>query len=117
MEAIGRDQMVLIIQMQNLQIGQDHQITTVVLPPLLISAMFPLGKEIVHSIRVLVRLPIHHALKMYVMIEAVPAAHGHQGMIKVGVADLIGTHLVSARTWSHEVKSASVFIFIILLIN
>ena len=101
----------LIIQMQNLQIGRDHLITTVVLPPPMLSVMFPLGKEIVHSIRVHVRLPIHHALKMYDMIVAVPAAHGHQGMIKVGVADLIGTHLVSARTWSHEVKSASVSIF------
>ena len=115
MEATGQDQMVLIIQMQNFPIGnQDHLITTVVLPPLLVSAMFPLGKEIVHSIRVRVRLPIHHALKMYDMIVAVPAAHGHQGMIKVGVADLIGTHLVSARTWSYEVMSASVFIYIVI---
>ena len=103
--------MVLIIQMQNLQIGQGHQITTVALPPPIVSAIFPLGKEIVHSIRVLVRLPTHHAQKIYDMIAAVPAARGPHGMIKVGVADLIGTHLVSARTWSHEVKSASVSIF------
>ena len=90
MEAIGRDQMVLIIQMQNLQIGQGHQITTAVLPPLIVSAIFPLGKEIVHSIRVLVRPPILHAQKMYDMIVEAPAARGPQGMTKDGVTDLIG---------------------------
>ena len=114
MEEIGQDQMAQTIQMQNLQIGRDHLLTTVVLPPPMLSVMFPLGKEIVHSIRVLVRLPTHHALKMYDITAAAKVARGPQGMIKVGVADLIGTHLVSARTWSYEVMSASVFIYIVI---
>ena len=99
------------IQMLNPQIGRDHLLTTVALHLPMPSVTFPLGKEIVHSIRVLVRPPILHVQKMYDMIVEAPAARGPQGMIKVGVADLIGTHLVSARTWSHEVKSASVSIF------
>ena len=90
MEEIGQDQMAQTIQMQNLQIGRDHLLTTVVLPPPMLSVMFPLGKEIVHSIRVLVRPPILHAQKMYDMIVEAPAARGPQGMTKDGVTDLIG---------------------------
>ena len=90
MEENGQDQMAQTIQMQNLQIGRDHLLTTAALHLPMPSVTFPLGKEIVHNIRLLVRPPILHVQKMYDMIVEAPAARGLQGTTKDGVTDLIG---------------------------